>query len=50
MRKSVSLSDEMDKCIVKIAAIRQMSQSDIIREAIGEYLGKRGYSKNEGKI
>lgn len=46
MRKSVSLGDEMAAQIKKVAAIRYISQSDVIREAIGEYLTKRGYTKH----
>ena len=49
MRKTVTVSDEMARLVRKAATAREVSESDIIRKAISEYMIKRGYSINKRK-
>ena len=45
MRKTVTVSDEMARLIKKAAAAREVSESDVIRRAISEFMLRRGYIK-----
>ena len=47
MRKTVTVSDEMARLIKKAAMAREVSESDIIRRAISEFMARRGYSINK---
>lgn len=43
MRKNITVNAKLAALLKSVADMRGMSQSDIIREAIREYMEKRGY-------
>ena len=45
VRKTISMNKEMAGLVERVADMRQISQADVVREAIREYMEKRSYIK-----
>lgn len=43
MRKNITVNDEMADLIERVADMLQMSQSDLVRQAIREFMERRGH-------
>ena len=50
MRKTISMNKEMASLVERVAVMRQISQADVIREAVREYMEKRSYIRQADDV